>query len=76
MYHLPHFYYKTKIATFDEKKVFSGLLMVHTVGLYCQNLDKDQNNYEINYLKHDFYVINVTYVISQSHLIKSYKSLI
>ena len=41
--------------------------MVHTVVLYCQNLDKDLNNYEnklFGIQKHNFYVITVIYVIS------------
>ena len=36
--------------------------MVGTVVIYCQNFDKDLNNYENK--KHNFYVIAVIYVIS------------
>ena len=47
--------------------------MVHTVVLYCQNLDKDLNNDENIFVciqKRNFYVINVIYVISSITLYK------
>ena len=45
--HPPNFYYKkTKLRHLNKKWCPGGVQMMHTVVLYCQNIDKDLNNYE------------------------------
>ena len=46
MYTYPIFTIKTKFQRLNTKWYPGGIHVVHTVVLYCQNLNKDLNNYD------------------------------